>query len=78
MTHLKDFHLKDYKDYALHSVVSLGVAVPLLFCAATGFTSESLEQAAHADANYASPYASGQGAVPLESTEGWQVHLRTL
>jgi len=77
MTYLKDLHLK---DYALHSVVSLGVAVPLLFCAATGFTSSSLEADAHNNpAAVSSLYMNATGgAVPLESSDGWQVRLRAL
>ena len=64
------------KDYTLHIVLCLGVAVPVLCCATIGLTSESFDEpkAVTVTCNDGGNY----GAIPLEASEGWQVRLRAL
>ncbi len=64
------------KDYTLQIVLCLGVAVPVLCCATIGFTSESFD--APKVTTISSNDGGNYGAIPLESSEGWQVRLRAL
>ena len=64
------------KDYTLQIVLCLGVAVPVLCCATVGFTSERFETPQ--PTTVSSNDGGGYGAIPLESSEGWQVRLRAL
>ncbi len=64
------------KDYTLQIVLCLGVAVPVMCCATIGFTSESFNPPA--PVTVTSNDGGNYGAIPLESSEGWQVRLRAL